>query len=88
MPRPASSHRNRASLPAERKENQVSVTIDIHASNRLELDECLDAAEEQLKEIAMLTGTHGILVVRRQPGHYSAHLTPEVPFGTTQVTIS
>jgi hypothetical protein len=66
----------------------VTITIDIHASNRHELDECLKEAEDQLKEIAMQTGTHGILVVRQQPGHYSAQLSTEVPFGTTRMANS
>ena len=62
-------------------------SIDIHVTNRSALDECLDAAVKTLQELAMLRGTHGILVARNKPGHYTAALSDQVPFGMTREVI-
>jgi hypothetical protein len=32
----------------------------------------------------MVTGTHGILLTRHKPGHYTAALSDQVPFGMTR----
>jgi len=63
-------------------------SIDIHVTNRQALDEHLEAAVKNLQEQAMLTGTHGILITRNKPGHYTAALSESVPFGTTRELIS
>lgn len=55
-------------------------TID---SRRL-LDERLEAAVRHLQEIAVLTGTHGILIARNGPGNVTAELAEHVPFGMTR----
>lgn len=57
--------------------------IDIQVTSRHLLDEELDAAVRRLQEVALLTGTHGILVTRIGPGHYTAALSDQVPFGMT-----
>lgn len=62
-------------------------SIDIHVTNRQGLEEHLEAAVNNLRELAMLTGTHGILVTRNKPGHYTAALSDSVPFGTTRELI-
>jgi hypothetical protein len=58
-------------------------SIDIHVTSRRVLDERLNEAVKTLQELAMLTGDHGILVVRNRPGHYTAALSDQVPFGMT-----
>ena len=58
--------------------------IDIEVTNRHHLDEQLDAAARRLQEVALLTGTHGILVTRLGPGRYTVALSDQVPFGTTR----
>lgn len=61
--------------------------IDIQVTSRLVLDERLEAAVNDLREVAMLTRTHGILITRNRPGHYTVALSEEVPFGTTRELI-
>lgn len=58
-------------------------SIDIHVTSRHALDESLNEAVEKLQELAMLGGKRGILVARNKPGHYTAALTDQVPFGMT-----
>lgn len=58
--------------------------IDIEVASRYLLDEELDAAVQRLQEVALLTGTHGILVTRVGPGRYTAALSDQVPFGMTR----
>ena len=58
--------------------------IDIEVASRYLLDEELDAAVQRLQEVALLTGTHGILVTRIGPGRYTAALSDQVPFGMTR----
>ena len=59
-------------------------TIDIHVESRSVLDERLDDAVRGLQQLAMETGTHGILLTRHEPGHYTAALSDQVPFGMTR----
>ncbi|WP_311764355.1 hypothetical protein [Arthrobacter ipis] len=42
---------------------------------------------KELQDLAMLTGTHGILVTRHRPGNYTAALSEQVPFGMTREVI-
>ncbi|MBE4718015.1 hypothetical protein [Pseudarthrobacter sp. AB1] len=58
--------------------------IDIHVTSRRLLDERLEAAVRHLQEIAVLAGTHGILITRNGPGHFTAELSEQVPFGMTR----
>jgi hypothetical protein len=57
--------------------------IDIKIASRHLLDEHLERAERTLQEKALLSG-QGILITRNAPGHYTAELTDEVPFGITR----
>lgn len=61
--------------------------IDIKVDNRGVLDERLSEAVQGLQEIAMTGGTHGILITRHEPGHYTAALSDQVPFGMTRELI-
>ncbi|WP_427006034.1 hypothetical protein [Pseudarthrobacter sp. H2] len=58
--------------------------IDIRVTSRRLLDERLQAAVRHLQEIAVLTGTHGILITRNGPGNFTAELSEHVPFGMTR----
>lgn len=62
-------------------------SIDIRVTSRRALDERLDEAVKKLQDLAILTGTHGILVARNRPGHYTAELSDQVPFGLTREII-
>jgi hypothetical protein len=78
--------------PAQRKQKGNTMTalldsIDIHVTSRRVLDERLNEAVKTLQELAMLTGDHGILVVRNRPGHYTAALSDQVPFGMTHEVV-
>jgi hypothetical protein len=61
----------------------VTDRIEIQVDSRRVLDERLNEAVRGLQEQAMLTGTQGILITRHQPGHYTAALSDQVPFGMT-----
>lgn len=61
--------------------------IDIQVDSRRLLDERLNDAVQGLQRVAMLTGTHGILLTRHKPGHYTAALSDQVPFGMTRELI-
>jgi len=65
----------------------VDEPIRIHVTSRRALDEELEAAVKQLQAVAMRTRGHGILVVRHEPGAYSARLSNKVPFGITMERI-
>ncbi|MET1022249.1 MAG: hypothetical protein ABWX69_08635 [Arthrobacter sp.] len=65
----------------------VTESIDIHVDSRQVLDERLDDAVRGLQQVAMATGTHGILITRNKPGHYTAALSDQVPFGMTRELI-
>jgi hypothetical protein len=62
-------------------------SIDIHVTSRHAVDERLDEAVKKLQELAMRTGRRGILVARNAPGHYTAALSDQVPFGMTREVI-
>ena len=62
-------------------------SIDIRVTSRHALDEHLEAAVKERQDLAMLTGTHGILVTRHRPGNYTAALSDRVPFGMTREVI-
>jgi len=62
----------------------ASECIDIQVDSRRLLDERLNDAVLGLQRIAMLTGAHGILLTRLKPGHYTAALSDQVPFGMTR----
>ena len=59
-------------------------SIEIQVDSRNVLDERLNDAVRGLQQIAMATGTHGILLTRHKPGHYTAALSEQVPFGMTR----
>ncbi|SFT50650.1 hypothetical protein [Arthrobacter sp. ov118] len=59
-------------------------TIEIQVDSRRVLDERLEEAVRGLQEVAMVAGTHGILLTRHKPGHYTAALSDQVPFGMTR----
>ncbi|QDY90114.1 hypothetical protein E7Y32_07770 [Arthrobacter sp. UKPF54-2] len=62
----------------------ASECIDIQVDSRRLLDDRLNDAVLGLQRLAMLTGTHGILLTRLKPGHYTAALSDQVPFGMTR----
>ncbi|KQN84555.1 MULTISPECIES: hypothetical protein [unclassified Arthrobacter] len=65
----------------------ITECIEIQVDSRQVLDERLDDAVRGLQQIAMATGTHGILITRHKPGHYTAALSDQVPFGMTRELI-
>ncbi|MBT2596704.1 hypothetical protein [Arthrobacter sp. ISL-72] len=65
----------------------VIAPIYIEVASRHLLDERLEAAVRDLREVAMRTGSHGILITRNSPGHYTAALSDQVPFGMTREVI-
>ena len=64
-----------------------SESIEIQVTSRHLLDEQIDAAVSLLQEVALPTGTHGILLTRVAPGRYTAALSDQVPFGMTRELI-
>ncbi|KUM33486.1 hypothetical protein [Arthrobacter sp. EPSL27] len=67
--------------------NTTTECIDIQVESRQVLDERLEDAVRGLQQIAMETGTQGILLTRHKPGHYTAALSDQVPFGMTRELI-
>ena len=65
----------------------ITECIEIQVDSRQVLDERLDDAVRGLQQIAMATGTQGILLTRHKPGHYTAALSDQVPFGMTRELI-
>lgn len=65
----------------------ASDCIEIQVDNGRLLDDRLNDAVLGLQRLAMLTGTHGILLTRHKPGHYTAALSDQVPFGMTRELI-
>ena len=61
--------------------------IEIQVDSRRLLDDRLNDAVQGLQRVAMITGTHGILLTRHKPGHYTAALSDQVPFGMTRELI-
>jgi hypothetical protein len=62
----------------------ASECIEIRVDSRRLLDERLNEAVLGLQRLAMRTGTQGILLTRHKPGHYTAALSDQVPFGMTR----
>jgi hypothetical protein len=62
----------------------ITDSIEIQVDSRHVLDERLNEAVSGLQQLAMTTGTHGILLTRHKPGHYTAALSDQVPFGMTR----
>jgi hypothetical protein len=62
----------------------ITDSIEIQVDNRRVLDDRLNDAVRGLQQLAMTTGTHGILLTRHKPGHYTAALSDQVPFGMTR----
>lgn len=58
--------------------------IEIQVNSRQALDDRLEAAVRDLQETALQARTRGILITRHQPGHYTAELSDQVPFGMTR----
>lgn len=65
----------------------ITECIEIQVDSRRVLDERLDDAVRGLQQIAMATGTQGILITRHKPGHYTAALSDQVPYGMTRELI-
>jgi hypothetical protein len=65
----------------------ASECIEIQVDNRQLLDDRLNDAVQGLQRLAMLTGTHGILLTRHKPWHYTAALSDQVPFGMTREVV-
>lgn len=61
--------------------------IEIYVDSREVLDTRLNDAVQGLQQLAMETGTHGILLTRLKAGHYTAALSDQVPFGMTREII-
>lgn len=64
----------------------LEITIQANTTAALETE--LAIAEQRLKKIALQRGEHGILIVRHAPGHYSATLSEQVPFGLTREVLA
>ena len=62
----------------------ASECIEIQVDSGRLLDERINDAVLGLQRLAMLTGTRGILLTRHEPGHYTAALSDQVPFGMTR----
>ncbi|MCG2621852.1 hypothetical protein LVY72_07965 [Arthrobacter sp. I2-34] len=57
--------------------------IHVRAKNFRDAQERLDAAEGQLRQQAMRSRAHGILVTKIGAGHYVLTLSERVPYGYT-----
>lgn len=55
--------------------------VEVHEPNQLEY--LLTAAEYSLREVALASGTSGILVTRLNSHRYTVELSRSVPFGQT-----
>lgn len=62
----------------------ITEPIEIQVETRNVLDERLNDAVRGLQQLAMTARTHGILLTRHKPGHYTAALSDQVPFGMTR----
>lgn len=58
--------------------------IEIIVTRRKHVDAMLDAAVHELQQLATHTARYGILITRYHPGHYTAALSDQVPFGLTR----
>jgi hypothetical protein len=71
----------------DRAMTTITDSIEIQVDSRHVLDDRLNEAVRGLQQLAMTTGTHGILLTRHKPGHYTAALSDQVPFGMTRELI-
>ncbi|WP_163166110.1 hypothetical protein [Arthrobacter sp. Alg241-R88] len=60
---------------------------EIRVSSADEVEDRLNSAVRDLQVIATRSRTHGILVTRLNPGHFSVSLSDQVPFGLTRELI-
>lgn len=64
--------------------HNAPVQIKIEASDPLEAEERLNAAERELRRLAEAEGRRGILVTQIAPGTFIAELSDDVAYGTTE----
>ena len=57
--------------------------LSITATSRSEADEKLNASIYQLQAMTQESPFRGILVTRHGPGHFTAELSDQVPYGET-----
>jgi hypothetical protein len=57
--------------------------LTILATTRSEVDDKLNASIHQLRALAQENPARGILVTRHGPGHFTAELSGQVPYGET-----
>jgi hypothetical protein len=60
---------------------------EVRVSSAAEVEDRLNSAVRDLQVIATRSRTHGILVTRLNPGHFSVSLSDQVPFGLTRELI-
>jgi hypothetical protein len=58
--------------------------LEVRVNDRAAMDHCLNAAVDQMIEVALQRRSHGILVTRRGEGHFTIELSDTVPFGYTE----
>ena len=61
--------------------------IEVRVNSAGEVEDRLNSAVKDLQVIAARSRTHGILVTRLNPGHFSVSLSDQVPFGLTRELI-
>ncbi|MGY2746702.1 hypothetical protein [Arthrobacter sp. UYCu723] len=63
---------------------ETTLSIDVVAQDRESMDRGLNAAVEQMTEVAVRLATHGILVTRLDDRLFRVGLSELVPFGYTE----
>jgi hypothetical protein len=58
--------------------------VEIRVDSACQIEDRLNSAVTDLQAIAARTRTHGILVIRLNPGHFRVSLSNRVPFGLTR----
>ena len=58
--------------------------VEIRVNSACQIEERLNAAVQILQAVARHAGTHGILVTRLNPGHFTVSLSDKVSFGLTR----
>ena len=67
---------------------QPRLCIEISVEKRSVMDTCINEAVEQMIDIALSHGSHGILISRLENGRFEVGLNASVPFGyTTQIDL-
>lgn len=61
--------------------------LEVLVTDAHRLNELLDHAETELRQVAMPHRVAGILVTRHDPGRYTLALSETVPFGETREQI-